>query len=101
MARWCTIRVISTLAGEPATNDIFDSVDTTWSRVSGGAEIASLIGDAIQNFDPQNPAASVPGLLLVRKQLSALPSDRRINAKLADLDRILMACLGLTVETTL
>ena len=30
------------LAGEPATNDIMDGIDTTRSRVAGGAEIGSL-----------------------------------------------------------
>ena len=30
------------LGGEPATKDILDGVDTTWSRVPGGAEIARI-----------------------------------------------------------
>ena len=48
------------LAGEPATKDIIDGVDTTWARVPGGAEIAKLADEAIAKFDPKDPAASVP-----------------------------------------
>ena len=29
------------LAGDPATNDILDGVDTTWGRVPGGAEVGT------------------------------------------------------------
>ena len=31
------------LAGEPATSDLLDGVDTTWNRVPGGAEIARSV----------------------------------------------------------
>ena len=90
------------LDGEPATNDIMDGVDTTWSRVPGGAEIGSLAGEVIAQFNPQDPAASVPALLTLRSQLAALPTtDPVVIEKRAQLDRILRACLGLEVETTI
>ena len=88
------------LAGDPATNDIFDGVDTTWNRVPGGAEIGQLIGEVIAKFKPENPAASVPDLLALRSKLSALKPSRLVEEKQRQLDRILQACLGLTVETT-
>ncbi len=90
------------LDGEPATNDIMDGVDTTWSRVPGGAEIGKLAGEIIAQFNPQDPAASVPALLKLRSQLAALPTtDPVVIEKRAQLDRILQACLGLEVETTI
>ena len=89
------------LAGEPATTDLMDGVDLSWNRIPGGAPIGPLVADAIAQFDPANPAASVPALLALREKLAALPTDPLVADKRAQLDRILIACLGLSVETTL
>ena len=43
--------VFSLLDGDPATNDIMDGVDTTWSRVPGGAEIGKQADEIIAQFD--------------------------------------------------
>jgi LmbE family N-acetylglucosaminyl deacetylase len=91
-----------TLDGEPATNNILDGVDTTWSRVPGGADIGKLADEVIAKFNPENPSASVPALLELRSQLTALPTtDPLVVEKRAQLDRILQACLGLEVETVI
>jgi len=88
------------LAGEPAAQDIMDGVDTSWGRVAGGAEIDRLAGQAIEQFKPADPAASVPALLELRGRLASLAPDRVVDGKRRQLDRILQACLGLSVETT-
>jgi LmbE family N-acetylglucosaminyl deacetylase len=94
--------VFQLLDGTPMTNDVLDGVDTTWSRESGGAKIGKLADEIIAQFDSQNPAASVPKLLKLREELSALPVDDSIIVeKRAQLDRILQACLGLEVQTTI
>ena len=91
-----------TLDGEIATNDILDGVDATWSRVPGGADIGKLADEVIAKFNPDNPSASVPALLELRSQLTALPTtDPLVVEKRAQLDRILQACLGLEVETVI
>ena len=90
------------LAGESATNDIMDGIDTTWSRVPGGAEIGKLADEIIAQFNPQGPVASVPALLKLKSQLAALPAqDSVVAEKRAQLDRILQASLGLETETTI
>ena len=85
--------------GEPAKDDIMDGVDTTWARFPGGAEIGRLAGEAIAQFKGEDPAASVPALLALRQKLAALPADPVIDDKRTQLDRIMQASLGLTVET--
>jgi LmbE family N-acetylglucosaminyl deacetylase len=87
------------LGGEPATCDILDGVDTTWSRVPGGAEIGRLTEEAIAQFRVDDPAASVPALLAIRRRASALPADPLIDDRRQQLDRLIEACLGLQVET--
>ncbi len=89
------------LAGEAPTNDILDGVDTTWNRLPGGAAMGKEVDAIVAGFKPDDPAASVPALLALRKELAALPGDPLVETKRGQLDRILQACLGLTVETTL
>jgi LmbE family N-acetylglucosaminyl deacetylase len=96
------IETFQLLDGAPMTNDVLDGVDTTWSRVSGGARIGKLADEIIAQFDSQNPAASMPELLKLREELAALPLDDPVVVeKRAQLDRILQACLGLEVQTTI
>ena len=92
-------QTFTVLGGEPAGKDLMDGIDTTWARVSGGAEIARLVEEAIAQFKPEDPAASVPALLALRRRVAALPSDPVVDDKRQQLDRILQACLGLSVET--
>ena len=89
------------LDGESATNDIMDGIDTTWNRVPGGAEIVRMADEIIAKFDLQNPSASVDALLTLHGKLAALQtSDSIVAEKRKQLDKILQACLGLSVVTT-
>jgi LmbE family N-acetylglucosaminyl deacetylase len=112
------------LGGQPAEKDLFDGVDTTWSRFSGGSAVGAALEKIIAEFRADNAAASVPALLAVRRQLRAMgatPAEVRwsfdqppagnprletstaepvLDDKLAQLDRIVCECLGLKVETT-
>ena len=90
----------SPIAGESATTDLMDGLDLSFGRFAGGAEIAKLADEAVANFKTDDPAASVPALLAIRKRLASLPHEMLVAEKRAQLDRILQACLGLTVETT-
>jgi LmbE family N-acetylglucosaminyl deacetylase len=89
----------SLLEGTPGTN-LMDGVDMTWARIpNGGAEVTKLADEAIAQFKPEDPAASVPALLALRSRIAALPSDLVVNEKHQLLDHIIQACLGLSVES--
>ena len=47
----------------PSDNNIFDGIDTSWRRVTGGAKIESIINSIIQNYDYAKPYKSVPSLV--------------------------------------
>ncbi len=89
------------IAGEPASDDFFDGIDTTWNRLPGGDEMALLAKNALDNFGARDPAKSVPGLLTIHRMLARFPDSPLVGAKSRQLDRILKACLGLFVETTI
>jgi LmbE family N-acetylglucosaminyl deacetylase len=90
------------LAGDPAKTDLFEGIATTWTaRYPGpGAKIDTLAAAAESAFDRKNLAANVPALLSLRAALATLPADPLVTDKRAQLDRALVACLGLTVATT-
>lgn len=84
--------------GDKASNDLFDGIDTTWGRVAGGQAVGSILARAAKQFDPQNPPDSVPLLLEARRAMAALPEGRWRTAKLAEIDQVIVACLGLYLE---
>lgn len=88
------------LAGEPAEKDLMDGVDLTWARYPGGAEIGRLATEALAQSKADDPAASVPALLVLRAKLATLPTDPLIADKRAQLDRIIQSCLGLQITWT-
>ncbi|HEX7652336.1 MAG TPA: PIG-L family deacetylase [Verrucomicrobiae bacterium] len=89
------------LAGETVTNDLFEGIDSTWRRVAGGAEVADQIAALIAQFNLQDPAASLPALLTLKKSVAALPADPVVVEKSRALDRLIQHCLGLEITTTM
>lgn len=89
------------LAGEPATTDIMDNIDTSLGRIAPEFAASTLLSDLILKFDQKNPAAIVPALLDIRATLAKLPPDPLLTIKREQLDHLLAECLGLTVQTTI
>lgn len=87
------------LAGEPATSDLLDGVDTSWNRYPGGAAIDAALETIIADFKADAPAASLPALLDLRQQLAALPADPVVADKRAQLDRIILSAAGVRART--
>ena len=79
----------------PENGGIMDGIDTTWSRVPKAAEVSQKIEEILAKYDATKPSASVPALLELRKTLHGLGDDLWAKEKLADLDQIVAACLGL------
>jgi len=87
------------LAGEPATSDLMDGVDTTWKRYPGGEAIDAALAKIIADFKPDAPAASLPALAALHRQIETLPMDPVLMDKRAQLDRIMQSCAGIRVQT--
>jgi len=91
------------LAGEPATRDLFDGIDTSWRRITEAPQPGELARKVAGAFDPRAPEKSVPALLELRTRLHELTSisdQTRWQEKCDHLDRILLACLGFHAETS-
>jgi hypothetical protein len=88
-----------TWVGERPVSSLFDGIDTTWSRV-GRADIGRAIDAIITSFDMRAPDRSLPALLDLRRQITSVSDAFWRLRKLAELDAILLACIGLTADAT-
>lgn len=88
------------MKGKKASKDIFDDIDTSWKRVKGGEKIKLLVDKAIQNFVMEDPSASIPDLLIIRKEIAALPGGVWKDRKLQETENLIQDCLGLFIEVT-
>lgn len=85
-------------AGTPASEDLFDDVNTSWQRVPGGEKIGAAIEVAYKNFDPANPTASIPALVAIDKLMDDLSDNHWVKIKQQALRKIIQDCLGIWVE---
>ena len=87
---------------KPAGKDLFEGIDTGWSRFSEGEEIAALTNDIMGHFNSEEPSRMVPFLLDLRDHFHfvGMPNDPWLDAKRRQLDLIIQHCLGLYVETS-
>ncbi len=83
--------------GYHAKKDIFEDVNTTWSRVEGGSKVEPLIKKLIVEYNEENPSASVPVLLQVRNEILRLKSGIWKDRKLNEVNDLIQDCLGLYV----
>ena len=84
----------------PADEDIFNGINTSWSRIEGGETIGKKVENLITNFDLLRPYRSVPALLDIRESIMALESSYWKKVKLDETNSLIEACLGLYLEGT-
>jgi LmbE family N-acetylglucosaminyl deacetylase len=88
------------LESAPMTNSLFDGIDTTWRRIPKSEGIAEKVKQLLATFAPANPAASVPKLLELRKELSTINQKDWFIAKTGEVDTLIAACLALNIESS-
>lgn len=85
-------------AGEEAKNDLFDGIDLSWRRITGGEKIEKMVNDVYNNFKAQNPSASVPALIEVYNAISTLDENVWTTYKKKEVQELIVACAGLWFE---
>lgn len=87
----------STTAGDAPKHDLLDGIDADWRRV-GDADINDTIDSLIKNYDPRDPAASLPGLESLSRRVGNLQGSDWRTYKLAQISTLENACSGLWTE---
>ena len=83
--------------GEPASKDLFDGIETGWSRVTGAGKVAGALARAQNMFEPRYPEKIVPMLLEARQALAAI-DEFHAKQKLRELDELIAKASGLYLE---
>ena len=86
--------------GERAEKDVFEGINTTWTRLNGGDKIQSLVLSVIKNFDEENPAGSIPSLLSLRKSILSLEPGVWRDRKIKEVEQIIADCAGLFLQVS-
>jgi LmbE family N-acetylglucosaminyl deacetylase len=86
--------------GVKAEKDIFEGVNTTWSRLKGGEKIKPLVDQLISTYDMENPAASLSLLFQLKAEISKLDDSVWKQRKLKETTQVIQDCLGLFLEVT-
>jgi LmbE family N-acetylglucosaminyl deacetylase len=84
--------------GDSAKVDLFEGVNTAWSRIPNSSKVQLAINKAINSYNPSNPSAIVPQLILAKKEIQLLPESYWKETKLNEIQNIIQASTGLFLE---
>ncbi len=87
------------VAGEKATKDIMEGVNTSWTRLNA-SEIHDAVTAIVQNYKIENPEKSVKDLVQLYKVVNNLPSSVWKTYKLNEIKSLVQDCAGLFMEAT-
>ncbi|WP_037321371.1 PIG-L family deacetylase [Salegentibacter sp. Hel_I_6] len=80
------------------SQDVFEGIDTSWSKLEGGNKIAEILNQVEENYNFQDPAASLPKLLEAYKLIRELPNEHWRELKTKQIKNVIYASAGLFLE---
>jgi LmbE family N-acetylglucosaminyl deacetylase len=86
------------VAGDTAKKDLFDGINSGWSRVKGADSVGKILDEAYRKFDDETPAQSIPLLFKALSQLNTLTQDPWVSFKKEILTRVIFACAGAWID---
>jgi len=90
------------LSGEMPEQKIspFEGINTTWSRLNGGAEIGKMVNALLESYDFRAPSESIDELVAIYKKINTLDDGDWKEIKLEAVKSIIEACSGLYLEAS-
>lgn len=80
--------------------NLFEGINTTWSRVKGGEAIGKILYQVEKQFDFKNPSTSIPALMKAYSLIQQLEDAHWRNVKTEEIKAIIAACAGLFLEVS-
>lgn len=80
--------------GDKVSKDLFENINTTWSRIEGAEQVALFLKNALQEYDPKRPLEIMSYLFNARAALLTLPDQYWKEVKLAELEQLMMDITG-------
>lgn len=81
------------IAGEKASNDIFEGIDFSLNRLNGSVAIQQLLNEINASYNAADPSASLTQLLTLRKLVKGKPFKHEL------LDDLILASAGIWFES--
>ena len=93
---------VELLKGEKPSNsnDIFDGINTTWTRVEGGEAIGLILNGIEANFNFGDPSVHLPKLVEAYRLLQNIKDQHWKELKSDHLKDIILACGGIYLEAS-
>ena len=88
-----------TILGDAPKNDLFDGINTTWTRVKGGEGLDAEAINIHRNFNVDSPAMSVPALVKMLNSVEKVSDEYWSGQKTTELNNLIAACAGLWFES--
>ena len=80
------------------TTNIFDGINTSWSRIEGGVAIGKVLNPLLDSFNFQDPSTIVPQLVEAYGLLKDTKQGHWRSIKLKELEELIVACSGVFLE---
>ncbi len=93
---------VELLKGDLPTDktNLFDGINTTWSRIEGGKEIGEILYAVELNFNFKEPSIHLPQLLKAHSLLQAVEDEHWKKIKTEELASIILSVSGIYLEAT-
>jgi len=96
--RGTTYEYFKKLDGDTAVSELFEGIETDWSRVNNGDAIQKLISKTQLEFDSKHPEKSVASLLEILKLVRNLDNAYWKQVKEKEITKLIAGCAGLWME---
>ncbi len=79
-------------------SNIFDGINTTWTRLKGGEAIEKILSEIEKSFNFSNPSSHIPQLVKAYQLIEKLEDKHWRKLKSEEIKEIIAACSGLYLE---
>jgi len=79
-------------------SNLFEGIDTSWSRIEGGETIGGILYPLEENFDFQDPTRMLRPLLQAYELVKQIKDDHWRTIKTKQLEQLIIDCGGIFVE---
>ena len=102
LARGSQPEYVELLKGEKPNNgnNLFDGINTTWTRIQGGKAIGRILYEIEKNFNFNNPATHIKKLVEAYGLLKEIDNQHWRELKSEHLKKIIVACAGIYLEAS-
>ena len=81
-------------------DNIFDGIDTSWSRVKGGAAVGDILYAVADNFNFTDPAVHLPELIAAHQLIQKIEDPYWKKIKTLEVEDLIVAVTGLYLEAS-